>query len=85
MKKLELYTTLGCPHCVTMKRNLEKILPDFSDAYQFKEISASSPIGYLKSLKNNIHSAPTLLIDGKVVARTALNPSELTQLLKSQL
>jgi len=81
MKKLELYTTLACPHCRTMKKTISDVLPEFSDQYQFKEISASSPIGYIKSLKNNIHSAPTLLIDGRVVARTAISKTELTNIL----
>ncbi len=81
MKKLELYTTLACPHCRTMKKTISDVLPEFPDQYQFKEISASSPIGYIKSLKNNIHSAPTLLIDGRVVARTAISKSELTNIL----
>lgn len=85
MKKLELYTTLACPHCKTMKRTIEEVLPDFTDKFDFKEISASSPPGYIKSLKNNIHSAPTLLIDGRVVARTAISKTELTNILKSDL
>jgi glutaredoxin len=85
MKKLELYTTLACPHCKTMKRTIEDVLPDFISQYKYNEISASSPLGYIKSLKNNIHSAPTLLIDGRVVARTAISKTELINLLKSDL
>ncbi len=85
MKKLELYTTLACPHCKTIKRTIEEVLPDFISQYKYSEISASSPIGYIKSLKNNIHSAPTLLIDGRVVARTAISKTELINLLKTNL
>ncbi|KAF0195383.1 MAG: hypothetical protein FD166_2959 [Bacteroidetes bacterium] len=85
MKKLELYTTFACPHCKTMKRTISEVLPEFEGQFQFSEISASSPIGYIKSLKNNIHSAPTLLIDGRVMARTALSKTELINLLKSEL
>lgn len=83
MKTLELYTTFACPHCKTMKRTITEVLPGFTDHYQYKEISASSPLGYIKSLKNNIHSAPTLLIDGRVVARTAISKTELINILKS--
>jgi glutaredoxin len=83
MKKLELYTTFACPHCKTMKRTIAEVLPEFEGEYQFSEVSASSPIGYIKSIKNNIHSAPTLLIEGLVVARTALSKTELINLLKS--
>lgn len=83
MKKLELYTTFACPHCRTMKKLIGDVLPDFTDVYQFKEISASTPVGYLKSIKNNIHSAPTLLIDGQVVARNSINKTELINLLIS--
>lgn len=85
MKKLELYTTLACPHCKTMKKTIGEVLPGFADLYQFKEISVSSPIGYIKSLKNNIHSAPTLLIDGRVVARTSISKTELTNILTTNL
>jgi len=85
MKTLELYTTFACPHCRTLKRNINEVLPEFTGHYQYKEISVSSPLGYIKSLKNNIHSAPTLLIDGLVVARTAIGITELTQILKSNL
>lgn len=85
MKTLELYTTLACPHCRTLKKNINEVLPGFTGQYQYKEISASSPLGYIKSLKNNIHSAPTLLIDGRVVARTVISIAELTQILKSNL
>jgi glutaredoxin len=85
MKKLELYTTLACPHCKTMKRTIGEVMPDFNNQYIFTEISASSPLGYLKSLKNNIHSAPTLLVDGRVVARTSISKTELIHILKSEL
>ncbi len=85
MKKLELYTTFACPHCKTMKRTIDEVLPDFIGQYKFSEISASSPIGYFKSLKNNIHSAPTLLIDGRVVARTSISKPELIHILKTEL
>jgi glutaredoxin len=84
MKKLELYTTLGCPHCKTMKKTIGEVIPDFNNQYKFTEISASSPLGYLKSLKNNIHSAPTLLLDGRVVARTAISKTELLNILKTE-
>lgn len=85
MRKLELYTTPACPHCLALKKVIQEVLPEFADKYSFKEISAASPMGYLKSLRNNIHSAPTLLIDGKVVARTALSEKELTLILKTNL
>ena len=85
MKKLELYTTLACPHCKTMKKTIGEVLPEFEDQYQFSEVSASSPLGYIKSLKNNIHSAPTLLIDGRVVARSAISKTELINILTSEL
>ncbi|MBK6963294.1 MAG: hypothetical protein IPH20_04960 [Bacteroidales bacterium] len=85
MKKLELYTTLACPHCKTMRRTIDEVMPDFIGQYKFSEISASSPLGYLKSLKNNIHSAPTLLIDGRVVARTSISKAELLHIFKSNL
>ena len=85
MKTLELYTTFACPHCKTLKKTIEEVIPEYSEQYQFREISASSPLGYIKSLKNNIHSAPTLLIDGQVVARTAISKTELNQILKSNL
>ncbi|MHC1775268.1 MAG: hypothetical protein AB9834_07590 [Lentimicrobium sp.] len=84
MKKLELYTTLACPHCKTMRRTIDEVLPDFTGQYKFSEISASSPLGYLKSLKNNIHSAPTLLLEGRVVARTAISKTELLNILKTE-
>ncbi len=85
MKKLELYTTFACPHCKTMKKTIGEVLPEFEDQYQFSEVSASSPLGYIKSLKNNIHSAPTLLIDGRVVARSAISKTELINILTSEL
>jgi glutaredoxin len=85
MKKLELFTTPACPHCLALKKTIQDVLPAFADKYSYKEFSAASPIGYLKSLRNNIHSAPTLLIDGKVVASAALSEKELTLILNTNL
>lgn len=82
---LELFYTLSCPNCKTMKRLLEEVLPNCYDAFEFKQTNASMPFGMVKTLKYGIFSVPTLLINDKIVFKSVPTKKELINKLNEYL
>ncbi len=74
---IEMFYTLTCPNCRTFEKMIKDILPDFGEKFHFKKTLASSPVGYLKTLKLGIHSVPTVLIENKIVFRSVPAREEL--------
>lgn len=80
---IEMFYTYTCPNCRVMKRLLDEVLPEFGDTFKFKKSLANSPMGYIRTMKFNIHSVPALLIDNIVVFRSVPTKEELVNKLKT--
>ncbi|WP_353851492.1 thioredoxin family protein [Tenuifilum sp.] len=81
--KIEMYYTLTCPNCKTLKKMLKDILPDFGDRFELKTTLANGPVGMVRSMKLGIHSVPTLLINNEIVFRSVPTKQELINKLNS--
>jgi len=75
--KIEMFYTLTCPNCKILKRMLEEVLPTYGDKFNLKTSLANSPIGTFRTLKLNIHSVPTLLIDNKIIFKSVPTKEDL--------
>ncbi|PKP22201.1 MAG: hypothetical protein CVU05_04880 [Bacteroidetes bacterium HGW-Bacteroidetes-21] len=80
---VEMFYTLTCPNCKTLKRMLDEILPQFGDRFQFKKSLANSPMGMIRTIKLGIHSVPALLIDNVVVYKSVPTKDEIVKKLSS--
>jgi predicted DsbA family dithiol-disulfide isomerase len=80
---IEMFYTLSCPNCRTLKRMLDEILPQFGDKFEFVRSLANSPMGMIRTMKLGIHAVPTLLIDNKIVFRSVPAKEELIDKLNS--
>lgn len=78
---IEMFYTLTCPNCRTLKRMLDEVLPQFGDKFEFSRSLANSPIGMVRSMKLGIHAVPTLLVDNKIVFRSVPTKDELIDIL----
>ena len=75
--KIEMFYTLICPNCRTLKKMLNEILPQFGETFEFKKTLANSPIGFIRTTKLGIYSVPTILINNKIVWREVPTKQEL--------
>jgi predicted DsbA family dithiol-disulfide isomerase len=80
---IEMFYTLTCPNCRTMKRMLQEVLPAFGDKFKFETTLANLPIGMIRTMKLGIYAVPTLLIDHKIVFREVPSKQDLTNKLKT--
>ncbi len=83
--KIEMFYTLTCPNCKTLKKILKNVLPDFGDKFELKTTLANMPAGMVKSMKLGIHAVPTLLINNEIVFRGVPTKEELINKLKTYL
>jgi len=80
---IEMFYTLTCPNCKTLKRMLDEVLPLFGNKFEFSRSLANSPMGMIRTMKLGIHAVPTLLINDKIVFRSVPTKEELVNELKS--
>jgi len=80
---IEMFYTLTCPNCRTLKRMLDEVLPQFGNKFEFKRSLANSPMGMIRTMKLGIHAVPTLLIDDKIAFRSVPTKEELIKTLNS--
>jgi len=78
---IEMFYTLTCPNCRTLKRMLDEVLQQFGNKFEFKRSLANSPMGMIRTMKLGIHAVPTLLIDDKIVFRSVPTKEELIKTL----
>lgn len=81
--QIEMFYTLSCPNCKSLKKLLDDVLPEFGNKFELKKTLANGPIGIIKTMKLGIHSVPTLLINNQIVYRAVPTKQELTITLKS--
>ena len=74
---IEMFYTLSCPNCRTLKRMLDEILPTFGNKFEFKRTMANSPVGMIRTMKLGIGAVPTLLINNEIVFRQVPTKEEL--------
>jgi uroporphyrinogen decarboxylase len=79
---IEMFYTLTCPNCRTLKRMLQEVLPEFGDKFKLETTMANLPIGMIRTMKLGIHTVPTLLIDNKIVFKEVPSKQELMNKLK---
>ncbi len=75
--KIEMFYTLTCPNCRTLKKMLNEVLPEFGGKFELKTTLANGPIGMVRTMKLGIHSVPTLLINNEIVFRSVPTKEEL--------
>ncbi len=75
--KIEMFYTLTCPNCKTLKQILKDVLPEFVDKFELKTTLANGPIGMVRTMKLGIHAVPTLLINNEIVFRSVPTKQEL--------
>ena len=80
---IEMFYTLTCPNCRTMKRMLQEVLPEFGDKFSLETTMANLPKGMIKTMKLGIHTVPTVLIDGKIIFKEVPAKTELIDKLKT--
>jgi predicted DsbA family dithiol-disulfide isomerase len=80
---IEMFYTLTCPNCRTMKRMLREVLPEFGEKFKLETTLANLPIGMIRTMKLGIYAVPTLLIDHKIVFREVPLKQDLINKLKS--
>ncbi|HCT29748.1 MAG TPA: hypothetical protein DIW31_03205 [Bacteroidales bacterium] len=80
---IEMFYTLTCSNCRTLKHMLDEILPQFGNKFEFKRSLANSPIGMIRTMKMGIHAVPTMLINDKIVFRSVPTKEELINVLNS--
>jgi predicted DsbA family dithiol-disulfide isomerase len=80
---IEMFYTLTCPNCRTMKRMLNEVLPEFGEKFKFETTLANMPSGMIRTMKLGIYAVPTLLIDDKIVFREVPSKQDLINKLKT--
>ncbi|MCK9641048.1 MAG: thioredoxin family protein [Prolixibacteraceae bacterium] len=80
---IEMFYTLTCPNCRTMKRMLKEVLPEFGEKFKFETTLANMPSGMIRTMKLGIYAVPTLLIDDKIVFREVPSKQDLINKLKT--
>jgi len=75
--KIEMFYTLTCPNCRTLKKMLSEVMPEFGGMFDLKTSLANSPLGMYRTMKLGIHSVPTLLINNEIVFRSVPTKEEL--------
>jgi len=80
---IEMFYTLTCPNCRTMKRMLDEVLPQFGNKFEFSRSLANSPMGMIRTMKLGIFAVPTLLINNEIVFRSVPTKDELINKLYS--
>ncbi len=80
---IEMFYTLTCPNCRTMKRMLQEVLPEFGEKFKLETTLATLPIGMVKTMKLGIYAVPTLLIDDKIVYKEVPSKQDLINKLKT--
>lgn len=80
--KIEMFYTLTCPNCRTLKRMLQEVLPEFGEKFRLETTMANLPVGMIRTMKLGIHTVPTLLIDNKIVFREVPTKQDLINKLK---
>ncbi len=75
--KIEVFYTLTCPNCRTLKKMLSEVLPEFGGKFDFKTSLANSPLGMFRTMKLGIHAVPTMLIDNEIAFRSVPTKEEL--------
>jgi len=75
--KIEMFYTLTCPNCKTLKQMLNDVLPEFGDKFELKTTLANGPIGMVRTMKLGIHAVPTLLINNEIAFRRVPSKKEL--------
>lgn len=81
--RIEMFYTLTCPNCKTLKKMLKDVLPEFGDRFELKTTLANGPVGMVRSMKLGIHAVPTLLINNEIVFRSVPAKQELINKLNS--
>lgn len=81
--QIEMFYTMTCSNCKTLKRMLDEILPQFGNRFVFKKSLANSPMGMIRTMRLGIHAVPALLIDNKIVYRSVPTKAELTEKLNT--
>ncbi len=80
---VEMFYTLTCPNCRTLKRMLDEVLPGYGNKFEFTRSLANSPMGMVRTMKLNIFAVPTLLINNEIVFRSVPTKEELIEKLNS--
>jgi len=75
--KIEIFYTLTCPNCKTLKQMLNDVLPEFGDKFELKTTLANGPIGMVRTMKLGIHAVPTMLIDNEIIFKSVPTKQEL--------
>lgn len=79
---VEMFYTLTCPNCRTLKRMLQEVLPTFGTKFKLETTLANMPVGMVRTMKLGIFAVPTLLIDNKIVFREVPTKQALIDKLK---
>jgi len=79
---LEMFYTLTCPNCKLMQRLLNETLPEFGEKFVLKKTMANGPLGMIKTMKMDIHTVPTLLINNEIAFKQVPTKQELINKLK---
>lgn len=79
---IEMFYTLTCPNCRTLKRMLQEVLPEFGDKFKFETTLANLPVGMVRTMKLGIFAVPTLLINNEIVFREVPTKQDLINKLK---
>jgi len=74
---IELFYTLTCPNCKTLKHLLNEVLPTYRNKFNLKQTLANMPAGMFRTMKLGIHTVPTLLINNEIVFRSVPTKEEL--------
>ncbi len=74
---IEVFYTLTCPNCKTLKRLLNEVLPTYGNKFELKQTLANMPIGMVRTMKLGIHAVPTMLIGNEIIFRSVPTKEEL--------
>ena len=80
---IEMFYTLTCPNCRTLKRMLQVVLPEFGEKFKFETTLANLPVGMIRTMKLGIYAVPTLLINNEIVFREVPSKQDLINKLKT--
>ncbi|MBU5574898.1 MAG: thioredoxin family protein [Candidatus Aenigmatarchaeota archaeon] len=70
--KIEVYYTKNCPKCPAAKQICKELAKEFN--LEYSEIDIEENL--IDALQKGIASAPTVLIDGKIVSRSSVPEKE---------
>ena len=80
---IELFYTLTCPNCKTLKHLLKETLPTHKNKFELKQTLANMPLGIYRTMKLGIHAVPALLINNEIVFRSVPTKEELIDTLNN--